>query len=84
MSLPDSFSIARHHVDRIVRIDDDMMRQSMADMLDALKIMAEPACAATLAAACGPLKDELEGKQVAVIACGSNIGLEKFTTLLAG
>ncbi|MEO1398055.1 MAG: pyridoxal-phosphate dependent enzyme [Pseudomonadota bacterium] len=83
MSLPDSFAIARSHVDRIIRIEDDLMRQTMKDMLDALKLLAEPACAASLAAACGPLKAELEGKQVGVIACGSNIGLEKFSALLS-
>ena len=82
MSLPDSFSITKANVSRIVRITDDEMRIAMGLLYDALKIVAEPACAATTAAAMGDLKSELEGKTVGVIACGSNIRRAKFSRIL--
>ena len=48
-----------------------------------LRITAEPACAASLAAILGPLKDDLAGRQVGIIACGSNISLERYGALMA-
>ena len=84
MSLPESFAITRDNVDEIVRIREDEMRDAMKLLFDALKIVAEPACAATFAASRGPLKERAAGKTVAIIACGSNISLEKFTRILSG
>ena len=81
-ALPYSFSVASEFVDRTVLIDDDAMREGMRAYLNNLQILAEPACAASLAAICGPLKDDLKGKRVAIIACGSNIGRERFDALV--
>ena len=83
MTLPNSLAITRANVSEIVRVRDDEMQKVMRILFDALKVVAEPACAITTAAAMGPLKDRLEGKQVGVIACGSNISLEKFQSLIA-
>ena len=83
MALPNSFAIAEEHVSEIVRIEDAAMREAMRRLMDGLKIMAEPACAAATAAICGPLRERLAGKSVAIIACGSNIGVEKFSRLTA-
>ena len=44
------------------------------------KIAVEPAGAASTAALLGPLKDELRGRRVGLIICGSNIDLETFKT----
>ena len=74
MSLPNSYAITRQNVSEIVRIADDEMRRAMKLLLDALKILAEPACAATTAAATGPLRERLRGKNIGLIACGSKIG----------
>lgn len=82
-ALPLSFGVAQANVDRMVHVTDDELRQGMRDYAANQHILAEPACAAALAAVCGPLKDELTGKRVGIIACGSNIGLERFTTLTA-
>lgn len=82
MALPYSFGVARANVDEIVRIDDAEMLKTTAILYDALKIAAEPACAASTAALIGPLRERFNGKRVAVIACGSNIGEGKFTDLL--
>ena len=81
-ALPISFAIARAHVDRIVRITDAQMLQAMAQYQDNLRITAEPACAASLAAMTGPLKDDLAGRHVGLIACGSNIGLPRYRALM--
>lgn len=83
-ALPHSFAVARETVDGLVRIEDDDMRRGMGLLADALKIMAEPACAASLAAILGPLRDRCEGRRVGIIACGSNIGLARYTTLTQG
>lgn len=84
MALPDGFAITRENVSEIVRIEDDEMRAAMRLLYDSTKLVAEPACAATTAAICGPLRERCEGKRVGIIACGSNIGLEKFQTLING
>ncbi|MCP4314760.1 MAG: pyridoxal-phosphate dependent enzyme [Hyphomicrobiales bacterium] len=83
-ALPYSYSVARKFVDSLVRIEDSAMLDAMVHMRNALKITAEPACAAALAAAIGPLRDRMDGKNVCVLACGSNIGPERYGKLLAG
>ena len=82
MALPKTFAIARQHVEEIIRLPDAAMQSTMRLLYDGLKIVAEPACAASTAAIRGPLRDRLAGKRVAAIACGSNIGLEKFARLM--
>lgn len=82
MALPYSFGLTYQNVDEIVHISDDEMRASMRMMLQSMKITAEPACASTLAALCGPLRDRCTGKRVGIIACGSNISLDRFQKLI--
>lgn len=84
MTLPQTLGVTRAHVSEIVALPDDDFRQAMRWMFDALKLVAEPACASTLAALCGPLRESCSGKRVGILACGSNIGIEKFTSLLGG
>ena len=76
-----SFSVARSFVDEMIHITDDAMRQAMLWYFDVLRLIAEPACAASLAAIAGPLKERLAGKRVGIIACGSNISLARFGAL---
>lgn len=83
MALPHSFAVARANVEEIVRVGDDDMLVAMTWFYDALKLAAEPACAAALAALAGPLKRRLEGRRVGVVACGSNIGEDRFAALMA-
>jgi threonine dehydratase len=82
MALPDTFAIAKRYVDEIVRIEDDSMREAMGILYHGLKLVAEPACAASTAAVMGTLKEQLTNKRIGVIACGSNISLQKFTNLI--
>ncbi|MEM7292233.1 MAG: pyridoxal-phosphate dependent enzyme [Pseudomonadota bacterium] len=81
-TLPYSFSVAQRVVDQVVCIEDREMLKAMAVLYDARKISPEPACAAATAAMLGPLRTHLAGKRVGVIACGSNIGEDKFSSFL--
>ncbi|MEP1209345.1 MAG: pyridoxal-phosphate dependent enzyme [Rhizobiaceae bacterium] len=81
MTRSNGFAITRANVAEIVRIEDDEMRRAMTLLYDGLKIVAEPACAATTAAVTGRLRDQLTGANVGIVACGSNISLAKFQRL---
>lgn len=81
-ALPYSFELAHKYVDEVVRVSDDELRSTMRVMNTAMKLMPEPACAASLAGALGPLRARCEGKRVGLLACGSNISLERFISLI--
>ena len=83
LAMPLTYGVAQAHVDRIVRIDDRDMLAAMDIYQNILRLTAEPACAASLAAIQGPLKDDLAGRQVGIIACGSNISLDRYEALMA-
>ncbi|WP_322892688.1 MULTISPECIES: threonine ammonia-lyase [unclassified Yoonia] len=83
LALPYTFGIVQHYVDRIVRIDDAEMLRAMEMYQSILRITAEPACAASLAAMLGPLKDDLTDRHVGIIACGSNISLTRYAALMS-
>jgi threonine dehydratase len=72
-AMPGTFELCRRHVERIVLVDDDQIRQGMHLMFRDAKLAVEPAGAAATAALTGPLREELRGKRVALIVCGSNI-----------
>ena len=73
-----TFSVCKALLKEVVRIDDLALRQNMELMFTDMKLAAEPACAASLSALVGPLRERLEGKKVGLIACGSNIDLDTF------
>ena len=77
-ALPYSYGLARRFVDEIVTIPDQAMQQAMGLLFADMKLAVEPAAAAATAALCGPLRQRLEGRRVAVIVCGSNIDLPTF------
>ncbi len=78
-----SLGLCRRHVDRLAMIDDDQMRRAMALMLRELKLALEPAGAAATAALLGPLREQLTGRRVGVLVCGSNIDIAGFAELVA-
>ena len=82
LAMPLTYGVARAYVDQIVKITDHEMLAAMAIYQDTLRITAEPACAASLAAIMGPLKDHLAGRHVGIIACGSNISLTRYDALI--
>ncbi|WP_240513998.1 threonine ammonia-lyase [Paramylibacter kogurei] len=81
-ALPISFGLTQQNVTAIHRVHDDEMRRAMALMNQSLNLMPEPACAAALAGLIGPLREICAGKRVGILACGANISLEKFQTIL--
>ena len=77
-ALSASFELARANVDEIIEIEDQVMAEMMLEMRDRLNLFVEPACAASLGAAVGPLRSEIVGKKIGVLACGSNISANRF------
>ncbi len=77
-SLPYSFTLSQLHVDRMVTVDDQLLREMMGFLFRAMKIAVEPACCASTAALLGPLRNELRGKRVMLVMCGSNIDWKTF------
>ncbi len=82
LAMPLSFGLAQYYVDEVVVVEDDALLQGMRYFQDILRIVAEPACAASLAALIGPLAERVRGKSVGIIACGSNISLARYAQLL--
>ena len=77
-ALPYSYTLSQLHVDRMVIVDDQSLREMMGFLFRAMKVAVEPACCASTAALLGPLRDELCGKRVMLVMCGSNIDWETF------
>src|SRR5919108_2784712 len=75
---PYSFSLCRRYVDELVKVSDDALRSAMRLLFASAKLAVEPAGAAATAALCGPLRERLSGKRVAVIVCGANIDPKTF------
>ncbi len=78
MTTPLSFELCRENVDRLVLIDDDQMRAAMGLLFRDMKLAVEPAGAAATAALVGPLREELSGRRVGLMVCGSNIDPDTF------
>lgn len=81
-SEPLTFEICQHYVDDIALVSDDDLCGTMALMFSDLKLAVEPAAAAALSAAFGPLRQRLQDKRVGIIVCGTNIDADSFVTYL--
>lgn len=77
-ALPYSFGLCQMHVDRLAMVDDTQIRRAMGYLFYEMKLAVEPACAASTAALLGPLREELTGKRIVVVMCGSNIDWATF------
>lgn len=77
-ALPYSFALCKKYVDSLALVDDFQLRRAMGMLFERMKIAVEPACAASTAALFGPLRDELAGKTVVLVWCGSNIDWDTF------
>ncbi|MEZ5774645.1 MAG: hypothetical protein R3D33_08075 [Hyphomicrobiaceae bacterium] len=84
LHLPFSFALVRDHVARMVAVGDDAIKDCIGSMFRDLKVAAEPAPAAGLAALIGPLREELAGRHVVLLVCGANIDETTFARYLAG
>ncbi len=81
---PYSFALCRHFADDLVRVDDDALRRAMVLLFEQAKLAVEPAGAAATAALCGPLRERLRGRRVALIVCGANQSVEGFARHVRG
>jgi threonine dehydratase len=81
-ALPITFQMCRRNVESIVRVSDAELKDAMRFLLTNAKLAVEPAGAAATAALRGPLREELRGKRVALIVCGSNIDAGTFARLV--
>ena len=79
---PYTFALCQKYVDRLVKVSDDQLRQAMALIFQGMKLAVEPAGAAATAALCGPLREQLRGKRVGIIVCGTNIDVKTFAHYL--
>jgi threonine dehydratase len=77
-AMPFSFELCRRNVDRLCKVSDDQIRRAMGLLFQSMNLAVEPACAATTAAMLGPLREELRGKKVVLVFCGSNIDWQTF------
>jgi threonine dehydratase len=77
-AMPYSFALCRKHVEQLVMVDDQSLRESMGLLFHRMHIAVEPACAASTAALLGPLRETLAGKTVVLVFCGSNIDWHTF------
>ncbi len=81
---PYGFSLVDEFVDDVVLVDDEEIRVAMRALFGDAKLVVEPASAAPLAAICGPLRERLKDKRIALIVSGSNIDLPTFHACLTG
>jgi threonine dehydratase len=75
---PYSFDLCRRYVDELVLVSDDALRRAMLLLFSSAKLAVEPAGAAATAALCGPLRERLAGRRVALVVCGANIDAATF------
>ncbi len=77
-TLPYSLELCRRHLDDLVLVSDDALREALALLFRSAKLAVEPAGAAATAALLGPLRDRLAGRRVGLIVCGTNIAPERY------
>ena len=80
---PYTFSVCRRFVDEIVLVSDDQLKEAMRHLFYGLKLAVEPAAAAATAGLMGPLQKKLKGLKVGIIACGANIEIDDFHSLIS-
>ncbi|MCK1712601.1 MULTISPECIES: threonine/serine dehydratase [unclassified Bradyrhizobium] len=66
------FPIARAHVERVVLINDEAIRQAQAALWSSLRLVAEPGGAAAFAAVFSGRYRPSPGERIAILVCGAN------------
>ncbi len=73
--------IMREHVDQFLLVDDEQIKSAVGIMMAHTHNLVEEAAAAPLAAAL-QIKEQLQGKNVALVASGGNISMENLKRVL--
>jgi len=81
LHLPITFGLVQEHVDTMVDVDEQALRDAMRWFFTSLKLAVEPACAATIAALMGPLQN-IDAERIGIIVCGTNIDEMTYWQLL--
>jgi threonine dehydratase len=68
----------------MVTVSDAQMASTMEVLFDEMKLAVEPAWASAAAALRYRLLDELRGKRVGIIVCGTNIDLDTYYHNITG
>ena len=76
-----TFEVVRHHVEDVVLVSDDEIREAMAFVLERAKLLVEPAGAAGVAALLAGRIPLADGPVVAVLS-GGNVDLDRLPDLL--
>ncbi len=66
------FPIARAHVEKVLLVSDDAIRQAQAALWSRLRLVTEPGGAAAFAALLSGRYCPSQGERVAVLLCGAN------------
>ena len=74
---PYSFELCQKFVDKLVKVSDQQMAETMKLMFNDMKLAVEPAGASATAALRYHLP-ELQGKRVGIIVCGTNIDVDTY------
>ncbi|WP_247467832.1 threonine/serine dehydratase [Bradyrhizobium sp. 137] len=72
------FPVARSHVERVILVSDDAIRQAQAALWSHLRLVAEPGGAAAFAAVLAGRYRPSAGERIAVLVCGANTTAVKF------
>lgn len=78
-----TFPLIRRYVDDIVTVDEAQIAAASLRYFDEAKLVVEPGAAVALAAALESRLDAAPGADVAVLACGGNVTLERLAHLAA-
>ena len=74
--------LCARYIDAVETVDDEAICRAMALMFEEAKLAVEPAGAAALAGALGPLNERLRGRRVGILVCGTCIDAPTFARLL--
>ncbi len=73
-----SYQICRDNIDKLATVTEDQIRQAMLLLFSELKLAIEPSCAVATAGLLYPLREELQGKRVGVLLCGTNTDTDTY------
>ena len=82
MSSPFSLGLIQKYVDDVALVSDDDLRHGMRLLAETINLLPEPACAASLIGAMRPLSAKCYGQNLGLIACGSNVSVERWQKLV--
>ena len=78
MALPFGFQLCERNVDNIVLVTDDEICAGMTLLMEEGKLAVEPAAGAVMAGIIFHLREQLMGKKIGLVVCGSNIDAKTY------